>query len=59
MDITITLEDEYAGLIGMKVVSLEHLVRILTFQTEEKGMTVSGNIAINRDITVPPISSEN
>jgi hypothetical protein len=32
--------------IGLIASELEHLIRILTFQTEEKGMTVEGMIMI-------------
>jgi hypothetical protein len=32
--------------IGMRVTSLEHLVRLLTFQTKEKGRDLTGTLHI-------------
>jgi hypothetical protein len=46
MNITLIITDDFGITTGMKIVNLEHLVRILTFQTEEKGMTVFGSLSI-------------
>jgi hypothetical protein len=51
MDVTLTLNTDGNIPVGMKVTDLEHLIRILKFQSEEKGLNifsynVSGNILI-------------
>jgi hypothetical protein len=51
MDVTLTLNTDGNIPVGMKVTDLEHLIRILKFQSEEKGLNifsynVSGNIVI-------------
>ena len=46
MDLTLTLNTDGNIPVGMKVTNLEHLIRILKFQSEEKGLCISGNIVI-------------
>ena len=46
MDLTLTLNTDGNIPVGMKVTNLEHLIRILKFQSEEKGLGISGNIVI-------------
>jgi len=46
MNLTLTLNTDGNIPVGMKVTDLEHLIRILKFQSEEKGLNISGNIVI-------------
>jgi len=50
MNLTLTLHTDGVP-VGMKVTDLEHLIRIIKFQSEEKGLNIfsyniSGNILI-------------
>ena len=46
MNITITLNTDGGIPVGMKVADLDHLISILKFQSEEKGLKISGNLSI-------------
>jgi len=45
MDVTLILHTDGIP-VGMNITDLEHLIRILKFQSEEKGLNISGNIVI-------------
>ena len=46
MNITLILNTDGGIPVGMKVTDLEHLINILKFQSEEKGLEISGNLEI-------------
>ena len=46
MNLTIILTTDGGIPVGMKVTNLDHLISILKFQSEEKGLKISGNLSI-------------
>ena len=46
MNLTIILNTDGGIPVGMRVTDLDHLIRILKFQSEEKGLKISGNLVI-------------
>ena len=46
MNITLILNTDGGIAVGMKVTDLDHLINILKFQSEEKGLKISGNLEI-------------
>ena len=49
MKVMIIYKDEAAAPFGLKVRDLDHLITILKFQSEEKGLEISGTLTIGKE----------